>query len=93
MDAWSGDQLKKMQLGGNDALNTFLIKYSVDKFTDIKEKYNSQAAEVGTGTSEPILRGNGRFIMRGCGLSAWLVVSKRGPDGRVSCFAVLPRED
>lgn len=46
MDAWSGDQLKKMQLGGNDALNAFLGKYSVDKFTDIKEKYNSQAAEV-----------------------------------------------
>lgn len=46
MDAWSGDQLKKMQLGGNDALNTFLGKYSVDKYTDIKEKYNSQAAEV-----------------------------------------------
>lgn len=49
MDAWSGDQLKKMQLGGNDALNTFLGKYSVDKFTDIKEKYNSQAAEVSLG--------------------------------------------
>ena len=46
MDAWSGDQLKKMQLGGNDALNAFLGKYSVDKFTEIKEKYNSQAAEV-----------------------------------------------
>lgn len=46
MDAWSGDQLKKMQLGGNDALNTFLAKYSVDKFTEIKEKYNSHAAEV-----------------------------------------------
>ena len=47
MDAWSGDQLKKMQLGGNDALNLFLAKYSVDKFTEIREKYNSQAAEVG----------------------------------------------
>ncbi len=46
MDAWSGDQLRKMQLGGNDALNSFLKKYSVDKFTDIKEKYSSQAAEV-----------------------------------------------
>ncbi|EIE21222.1 Arf GTPase activating protein, partial [Coccomyxa subellipsoidea C-169] len=45
MDAWSGDQLRKMQLGGNDALNSFLKKYSVDKFTDIKEKYSSQAAE------------------------------------------------
>ena len=48
MDAWSPDQLRKMQLGGNDTLNSFLSKYSVDKFTDIKEKYNSQAAEVRT---------------------------------------------
>lgn len=46
MDAWSGDQLKKMQLGGNDALNSFLTKYGVEKATDIPEKYNSQAAEV-----------------------------------------------
>ncbi|CAL8466152.1 g5688 [Coccomyxa elongata] len=45
MDAWSGDQLRKMQLGGNDSLNTFLKKYGVDKFTDIKEKYSSQGAE------------------------------------------------
>ena len=46
MDAWSSEQLKKMQLGGNDALNTFLKKYGVDKHTDIKDKYNSPAAEV-----------------------------------------------
>ena len=46
MDAWSSEQLKKMQLGGNDALNNFLKKYGVDKHTDIKEKYNSPAAEV-----------------------------------------------
>ena len=46
MDAWSPDQLRKMQLGGNDTLNNFLSKYSVDKFTEIKDKYNSQAAEV-----------------------------------------------
>ncbi len=46
MDAWSGDQLRKMQLGGNDSLNIFLKKYGVDKFTDIKEKYSSQGAEV-----------------------------------------------
>ncbi|CAK0786036.1 hypothetical protein CVIRNUC_009249 [Coccomyxa viridis] len=45
MDAWSPDQLRKMQLGGNDTLNNFLSKYSVDKFTEIKDKYNSQAAE------------------------------------------------
>ena len=46
MDAWSAEQLKRMQLGGNDALNHFLKKYGVDKYTDIKEKYNSAGAEV-----------------------------------------------
>ena len=46
MDAWSAEQLKRMQLGGNDALNNFLKKYGVDKFTDIKDKYNSGGAEV-----------------------------------------------
>lgn len=35
-----------MQLGGNDALNVFLKNYGVDKYTDIRDKYNSQAAEV-----------------------------------------------
>ena len=46
MDAWSSEQLKRMQLGGNDVLNNFLKKYGVDKHTDIKEKYNSPGAEV-----------------------------------------------
>ena len=46
MDAWSPEQLKRMQLGGNDALNAFLKNYGVDKHTDIRDKYNSQAAEV-----------------------------------------------
>lgn len=46
MDAWSAEQLKRMQLGGNDALNVFLKKYGVDKYIDIKEKYNSPGAEV-----------------------------------------------
>ncbi len=46
MDAWSPEQLKRMQLGGNDALNVFLKNYGVDKYTDIRDKYNSQAAEV-----------------------------------------------
>lgn len=45
MDAWSAEQLKRMQLGGNDALNAFLKNYGVDKYTDIRDKYNSQAAE------------------------------------------------
>ena len=46
MDAWSPEQLKRMQLGGNDALNVFLKNYGIDKYTDIRDKYNSQAAEV-----------------------------------------------
>lgn len=46
MDAWSQDQLKKMQMGGNEKLNAFLKQYGIPKDTDIKEKYSSQAAEV-----------------------------------------------
>lgn len=45
MDAWNPDQLKRMQLGGNARLNSFLNQYGVVKETDIKEKYNSKAAE------------------------------------------------
>lgn len=45
MDAWNSDQLRRMQLGGNGALNEFLARYGVPKSTDIKLKYNSQAAE------------------------------------------------
>ncbi|GAX74151.1 hypothetical protein CEUSTIGMA_g1600.t1 [Chlamydomonas eustigma] len=46
MDGWSADQLKKMQLGGNGRLNGFLKQYGVDKNMDIKDKYNSKAAEI-----------------------------------------------
>jgi ADP-ribosylation factor GTPase-activating protein 1 len=46
MDAWNSDQLKKMQLGGNQQMNDFFAKYGVQKHTKITEKYNSQAAEV-----------------------------------------------
>ena len=54
MDAWSPEQLKRMQLGGNDALNAFLKNYGVDKFTDIRDKYNSEAAEVDSGPFEHV---------------------------------------
>jgi len=47
MDGWNPDQLKKMQLGGNGRVNGFLKQYGVDKDMDIKDKYNSKAAEVG----------------------------------------------
>lgn len=46
MDAWSADQLKKMQAGGNGALNDFFKQYGVDKYTDIRDKYNNRVAEV-----------------------------------------------
>jgi hypothetical protein len=47
MDAWSADQLKKMQAGGNGVLNDFFKQYGVDKYTEIREKYNNRVAEVG----------------------------------------------
>jgi hypothetical protein len=46
MDAWSAEQLKKMQAGGNDRLNNFFKQYGVDKYTDIRDKYNNRVAEV-----------------------------------------------
>ena len=44
MDAWNPDQLRRMQLGGNDKLNKFLEQYGVAKAVEIREKYNSKAA-------------------------------------------------
>lgn len=46
MDSWSEIQLKKMEFGGNDALNAFLAQYGLPKETDIVAKYNSNAAAV-----------------------------------------------
>ncbi len=46
MDAWSQEQLKKMQAGGNSALNSFLKEYGIEKTVAIKDKYSSKAAEV-----------------------------------------------
>uniref|UniRef100_A0A7N0RHI4 Arf-GAP domain-containing protein n=1 Tax=Kalanchoe fedtschenkoi TaxID=63787 RepID=A0A7N0RHI4_KALFE len=46
MDSWSDIQLKKMELGGNDALNSFLLQYGIAKETDIVVKYNTNAAQV-----------------------------------------------
>jgi ADP-ribosylation factor GTPase-activating protein 1 len=44
MDSWSDLQLKKMQVGGNAALNSFLFQYGIAKGTHIVQKYNSKAA-------------------------------------------------
>lgn len=49
MDAWSDEQLKKMQLGGNKRLTDFLAKCGVPKDTAVPEKYNSKGAEVCAG--------------------------------------------
>ncbi|EFJ14388.1 hypothetical protein SELMODRAFT_445864 [Selaginella moellendorffii] len=46
MDSWSEIQLRKMEAGGNDALNRFLAEYGIPKETEIVAKYNSRAAEV-----------------------------------------------
>uniref|UniRef100_A0A0D6R0G7 Arf-GAP domain-containing protein n=1 Tax=Araucaria cunninghamii TaxID=56994 RepID=A0A0D6R0G7_ARACU len=46
MDSWSEIQIKKMEAGGNDALNSFLAQYGIPKETDIVAKYNTKAAGV-----------------------------------------------
>lgn len=46
MDSWSEIQLKKMEAGGNDLLNAFLVQYGIPKETDIFAKYNTNAASI-----------------------------------------------
>lgn len=46
MDSWSEIQIKKMECGGNEGLNTFLSLYGIPKETDIVVKYNTKAAGV-----------------------------------------------
>lgn len=46
MDSWSEIQLRKMESGGNETLNNFLLKYGIRKETDIVKKYNTNAASV-----------------------------------------------
>lgn len=46
MDAWNPDQLKRMQLGGNGQLNSFLEKYGVARLMETRDKYNGRAAEL-----------------------------------------------
>ena len=82
MDAWSAEQLKRMQLGGNDALNNFLNKYGVDKFTDIKEKYNSGGAEVSCKCMASVLYPLLQLFSTGQ-LSIW----KTAPQQRHACHA------
>ena len=44
MDSWSEDEIKAMQMGGNQNLNDFFAKYGISKDATIKEKYSSRAA-------------------------------------------------
>ncbi|KAF6137735.1 hypothetical protein GIB67_040443 [Kingdonia uniflora] len=46
MDSWSEIQLKKMESGGNETLNSFFSQYGISKETDIVAKYNSNAAKI-----------------------------------------------
>ncbi|OIW01640.1 hypothetical protein TanjilG_18211 [Lupinus angustifolius] len=46
MDSWSEIQIKKMEAGGNDKLNTFFTRYEIPKETDIVTKYNTKASSV-----------------------------------------------
>ncbi|CAL1379130.1 unnamed protein product [Linum trigynum] len=46
MDSWSEIQIKKMEAGGNDNLNSFLALRGIPKETDIVSKYNTKAAAV-----------------------------------------------
>lgn len=52
-DAWNPDQLRRMELGGNEKLNNFLAQYGVAKVTDIRDKYNSK---VGAAMLKPCRR-------------------------------------
>ncbi|XVF08060.1 hypothetical protein REPUB_Repub06bG0193200 [Reevesia pubescens] len=46
MDSWPEIQIKKMESGGNERLNSFLAQYGIPKETDIVTKYNTNAASV-----------------------------------------------
>ncbi|KAJ9559095.1 hypothetical protein OSB04_013709 [Centaurea solstitialis] len=46
MDSWSEIQLRKMEAGGNESLNTFFARYGIPKETDIVTKYNANAAMI-----------------------------------------------
>ncbi|KAF3965167.1 hypothetical protein CMV_010621 [Castanea mollissima] len=46
MDSWSEIQIKKMESGGNEQLNSFFAQYGIAKETDIVTKYNTNAASV-----------------------------------------------
>mmetsp|Transcript_12717 Transcript_12717/g.30701 ORF Transcript_12717/g.30701 Transcript_12717/m.30701 type:complete len:510 (+) Transcript_12717:44-1573(+) len=46
MDSWTPQQLAQMKTGGNDKMNQYLKAKGVDKYTPIKSKYESDAAQL-----------------------------------------------
>ncbi|KAI4318995.1 hypothetical protein MLD38_032646 [Melastoma candidum] len=46
MDSWYDLQVRKMEVGGNDSLNSFLACYGIAKETDTVAKCNSEGARV-----------------------------------------------
>lgn len=68
MDSWSPDQLRKMQHGGNAKLNMFLKQYGIEKNMDIKEKYNTRAAEVSQTGATPVLATSLHVSLNGSGI-------------------------
>ena len=46
MDSWTDQQLALMRNGGNDKLNSYLAQRGISKDTPIKQKYESDAAQL-----------------------------------------------
>lgn len=46
MDSWTDKQLGHMKMGGNDKLNNYLKAQGIDARTPIKQKYESDAAQL-----------------------------------------------
>ncbi|GJP29932.1 hypothetical protein CLOM_g20507 [Closterium sp. NIES-68] len=59
MDDWSEIQLRKMEVGGNDAMNNFFAQNGVPKDTDIAIKYSSPVAEAYRGKIQAAAEGTG----------------------------------
>lgn len=44
MDAWTEDEIKAMQVGGNQSLRSFFEEHGISNDATIREKYSSPAA-------------------------------------------------
>ncbi|KAG0473672.1 hypothetical protein HPP92_015529 [Vanilla planifolia] len=86
MDFWSEIQLKKMEAGGNDGLNTFLLCHGIPKETDVPEKYNSPAAAVYRDRLQAIAEGRAKTDPPEipCSLGSVSGRTRKPPLGQVS---------